>query len=101
MLQQELTDKDHIIGKFEADKAHKHTQTAMQAESDALPQRPTASHVVRRTDKLGVTGLAIEVAPEGLYPTSVATEALQAGLGQRVRLPAVRVVLCQSGVKLS
>lgn len=95
-MEQDVIDAQHAASAFFADKQTAGTQTdaaeaadaAAQAPGDAFsaPQRPTASRVQRRATDLGVTGVAQELAPEGVGVASVATHVLRAGL----LAPAVR-----------
>lgn len=94
LLQQELTDANVLIDTYGRSKETKATQTlavdtaSCGAQADAAaaangvsaPERPTASRVQRRSLALDVTGLAREIAPEGVGAGSVGTRVLGTGL---------------------
>ena len=94
LVRQELDDANVVIDTYGRSKEPKATQTvavnttsfAAQADASAaagwspMPQQPTASRVQRRSAALDITGLAHEMAPEGVGAASVGTRVLGAGL---------------------
>ena len=88
---QEIERLHHLLGAYQAERSSAGVQTdaiatdnvGVQADAAlgfAAPPRPTESRVQRRSRELGITGLAAEMAPEGVGPASVDTRVLGAGL---------------------
>ena len=90
LLEQDIVDAHDAFSAFQAEKIDRGTQmeaadtadATIQVPGDAFvaPEPPTASRVMRRSAGLDITGMAQELAPEGVGVASVATTVLRAGL---------------------
>lgn len=89
LVEQDLVDAHAIISSFQNAKVDAEVQTkAVDTASCAVqatnafeaPPRPTVSRVLRRSQRLDITGVAHELVPEGVGVESVDTHVLRAGL---------------------
>jgi hypothetical protein len=91
LMEQDLVDAHAIISSFQSAKVDAEVQTkavdttsraiqAAGAEAFEAPPRPTASRVQRRSQRLDITGVAHELAPDGVGVESVDTHVLCASL---------------------